>query len=294
MTILATMPGKFGDILWSLPTVRLLCEFRQRELTSQQVDFMTSPKYSSILNLIQRQSYILETWTGEGWDVQETAPMTPREPPKCPCDDYDAIHHLGYHQWPTQSLPYEIRGNSALPSFDLHLDTPWITGFPCIATHPGKTCSWCEKKPNSKPVIAVGFSSEYIELKMGVLLGLVCAISNVEWRLILPPEEIGHRAWAWEALCGYVEFVEADWERSAREIAAADLFLGCLSSMWVLANAVGTPTVIMEPNSQRHNPIFWHESPRNHLVIGNDEKPTFDLNATRELVERTLSDGKAN
>lgn len=274
MTILASMPGRFGDILWALPTARLLAA---RHGTN--VDFMTSPKYSSILELVQRQPYILETWAGEGWDVSSEDTAQNRVPPECDCADYEEIYHLGYREWPRQSLPYEIRGNADLVD-DLRLTEPWITV-------PGAA------RETEDTVIAVGFSEEHIELKMGILLGLAGtdAFEDITWRFILPPPGTPHRAWEWvRGLSDHVEFWQTDWEQAATAIASADLFFGCLSSMWVLANAVGTPTVIMEPMVARHNPIFWRDSPKNHLVIGNDGKPTFDLRHTREMIAAVLEE----
>lgn len=284
MSILATMPGRFGDILWALPTVRLLAARHDTK-----VDFMTSPAYSGILDLIQRQPYILETWTNDDWDVQETAPMTPRVPPSCDCDDYEEIYHLGYREWPSQRLAEEIRESVGLarnPSDRaLALHEPWITV-------PGAS------RETEDTVIAVGFSEEHIELKMGILLGLIPKFNEVTWQLLLPPKGMSHRAWEWVEVAGYpVEYCETTWEQAAATIATADLFFGCLSAPWVLANAVGTPTVIMEPMVARHNPIFWREAPKNHLVIGNDGKPTFDLRHTADMIGRVLEEvenGKAD
>lgn len=278
MTILATMPGKFGDILWSLPTVRLLAARHDTK-----VDFMTSPAHASILRLIQRQPYIRETWTGKDWDVTSEDTAQNRVPPVCDCDchGYEEIYHLGYREWPSQRLAEEIRESVGLarnPSDSaLALHEPWIT-VPDAARETEGT------------VIAVGFSEEHIELKMGILLGLASKFSEVAWQLLLPPR-MPHRAWEWVEVAGYpVEYCETNWEEAAAAIASADLFFGCLSSLWVLANAVGTPTVIMEPMVARHNPIFWRESPKNHLVIGNDGKPTFDLRHTAEMITAVLEE----
>lgn len=274
MTILATMPGHFGDILWSLPTVRLLAARH-----GGPVDFMTSPKYSSILELVQAQPYILETWTGKDWDVSSEDTAQNRVPPACDCDDYEKIYHLGYQEWPTSLLAGNIRESVGLKDADpaLALHEPWI--------HP------VGLRETEGSVITVGFSEEHIELKMGVLLGMAAEFEEITWRLILPPALISHRAWEWVVSArDYVELWQADWEQAAVAIASADLFFGCLSSLWVLANAVGTPTVIMEPMVARHNPIFWRESPKNHMVIGNDGKPTFDRRHTVEMIDKVLTE----
>ncbi|KKL69342.1 hypothetical protein LCGC14_2115880, partial [marine sediment metagenome] len=277
--------------LWSLPTVRLLAA---RHKTP--VDFMTSPKYGSILDLIQPQTYILKTRTNEKWDVQETAPMTPRVPPARDdndynadnaCVDYEAIYHLGYQKWPSRPLAEEIRvetlggGQPGDPQY-VSLDTPWIN-MPDATT-----------RTSPGPVVAVGFTNEHIELKMGVLCGLVASLPEISWRLVVPDGRAAHRAWEWErftrAWPENFTFWQTSWVQAAHVIATADLFFGCLSAPWVLANAVGTPTVIMEPSPERHNPIFWRESPKNHLVVGNDGKPTFDLRHTCDMIAAVLEE----
>lgn len=284
MTILATMPGHFGDILWSLPTVRLLAGRHETK-----VDFMVPPAFESILPLIQRQPYILETWTGKGWDLSSMDTAQNRVPPECDCGDYEEVYHLGYKAWPSRSLPVEIResvgvsvGRSRDPLFDLNI--PWI-----------HTDRLDRLRVNSSPVVAVGFTNEHIELKMGLLFGLAAAFPSIHWKLLVPCGVVNHRAWEWDSLpllneYHGIDYVETTWEQAAAAIASADLFFGCLGGLWVLANAVGTPTVIMEPMEARHNPVFWRDTPKNHLVLGNDGKPTFDLRATRDMVGMVLDE----
>lgn len=278
MRVLVTMPGHLGDILWSLPTARLLAARH-----NTKVDFIASPEFSAVLGLVQRQSYIQKTWIAEGWEVRDTEP---REPPSYPCTGYDLIYHLGYKGWPSESLPWEIqsyvRDDVEMPDRPLALEEPWVEP---IETYPRR---------GGGPVIAVGFTEGHIELKMGILLGLVAALPDITWRLLLPHTETHrHRAWEWwpSISPSSIEYCEANWEETATAIASADLFFGCLSAMWVVANAVGTKTVIMEPTVARHNPIFWVRSPKNHLVLGNDDKPTFDLRATRDMIEAVLKEG---
>ncbi len=297
MTILATMPGHFGDILWSLPTVRLLSGRHKTK-----VDFMVPPAFESILPLIQRQGYILETWTGKGWDLSSMDTAENRVPPECDCDGYEEVYHLGYREWPSCPLAESIResvGYRAVESIResvgyraVDRDARVVADPPLRMKRPWIRAEAYDTNP-AKPVIAVGFTNEHIELKMGVLLGLISQLPvDITWKLLLPPEGVHHRAWEWVAgQRAPVEFCETNWEQAATEIASADLFFGCLSAPWVLANAVGTPTVIMEPMEARHNPIFWRDCPKNHLVIGNDEKPTFDLRATRDMIEKVLEEG---
>jgi hypothetical protein len=230
------MPGRFGDILWALPTVRAISEYH-----GKPVSFVTSSKYSSIIDLVRLQDYIDQAFFDQRWAVAESAPINPREPVSR-YDGYAWQYHLGYPDWPTCQLPIYIKSH-AFPAGAVRLHEPWINPGVFGALH--------------GPAVAVGFSEEWIELKMGVLLNLAAEFDGVVFDLIVPdrlPSRI--RGWT-RVLPDNVVLCPCSWSVAANRIAGADVFLGCLSAMWVLANAVGTPTVIFEPSPERHHPIFW-------------------------------------
>ncbi len=106
MKVLCSFPGKFGDILWALPTVRAL----SRRL-GQPVDLAVSAKYGSLAPLLREQPYLKRVHVLENWVVQETAPMTPRVPPGVAefglNAAYEVVFHLGYRGWPQRPLPFE-------------------------------------------------------------------------------------------------------------------------------------------------------------------------------------------
>lgn len=305
MRVLATMPGKFGDILWCLPTVRVLAE-----AAGEPVDFCTSEAYKSILPLIQEQEYIGKATHDESWQVQDTAPMTPQRPTNTAHSDvlyshYDKVIHLGYPQWPQSLLAADIyiravgQWGKALPELDL--DTPWIQLDPEHEFRPDND-DYAERVAGTElswhPDVHVGWSDEWAELKMGVLYALtgkgthnyqVLTVPGSriqeEWLRYYPGDEPDE---VFENLSWYA----ARWYVTADALNRAKIFLGCLSSQWVLANALGKPTVIMEPNPHRHNPIFFYDHPRNHLVKGNDGKPTFDARHVADMVKEVLTDAK--
>jgi hypothetical protein len=150
--------------------------------------------------------------------------------------------------------------------------------------------------------IYVGWTDDWIELKMGITLSLVatqtrdtCDECQKTLIAMCLPDSRQHKEW----LDPIVEGAEAlellgwiandDWRSTAYAMSRSKIFLGDLSAQWVLANALGIPTVIMEPCDARHSmPIFWYEHPRNTMVIGNDGKPTFDARHTRDAVEKVL------
>lgn len=258
--ILCSMPGRFGDILWALPTVREISEYH-----GKPVSFVTSPRFRSIVDLIQQQDYIDQAFVDPCWVIENESPITPSEPVSR-YDGYDWQYHLGYPEWPTRPLPYYVASYAGWPSANVRLEDPWIR--PSI-------------EERNKERVAVGFPDEWIELKMGVLLNLAGEFDKVQFDLIVP-DRIGSRIREWvDVLPKNVLILPCSWVCAAHYIATSGLYLGCLSAHWVLANAVGTPTVIFEPSPERHHPIFWVDryvdgKNQNHLVRGIDGKPTFD------------------
>jgi len=262
--LLVTHPGRYGDCLWALPTVRALSEtFRTK------IDLLLSPNYSSdaFRELLHAQPYVGHVFVNQEWEIVETAPMTPRIPPNLP-PGYDRIIHLGYDGWPSLTLPYEMCGLAekqvplTVGSFNL---APWI-GTP-----------W--KLPCD---IAVGFSEEYYELKYGLdrLLWEHCALPMARQPLRVVNVSGGHR---WD--------LDNPWTAAASWIAGAKLFVGCCSALHVLACAVGTPVLLVEPAPARHHDIFYpfgKLGPQVQLLTGGDGLPTFDSRHLTDAVDARL------
>jgi hypothetical protein len=280
MNILCTHPGRHGDLLWALPTVRAL------HAAGHQVTLALSEKYSSLAPLIRQQEYVQYVHVLPEWEIREDAPITPRSPgvfTNIPnILEINHVVHLGYDGWPSVALPYYVyltcqREHPDLPIAPLDLERPWITAT---------------SYPHGAEVV-VGFSDEWFELK----LGLVVLTAQDRRCSIL---EAPHSRWAQEIrenICDGVEGFEeviADWERAARYIASANLFLGCCSALHVLACAVGTPCVIAEPAEARHNPVFWpygKDGPRVLAPKGNDGRQTWDARAIRESIDHFFQTG---
>lgn len=275
MKILVTCPGKFGDLLWAMATARAIAESY-----GERVDVMTSASYGSIVPLLRQQPYIHDAGFFVNWVVQDTAPMTPREPPdysNVKQYGYDRIFHLGYDGWPQHPLPLEhwrlavaqkewYAGDPPLK--DVELGRAWITG---AVTEPARD-------------VVAGFTDEHFELKSGLLHLLERPPGwNLSGRVVTAPET----RWATE---NYGQ--PCTWEEAASWIRGARVFLGCCSALHVLAVAVGTPVVLMEPNPHRHNDVFYplgKVGPQVTLVTGNDGQPTFDARHVADAVESALA-----
>lgn len=273
MATLCTMPGRHGDLLWSLPTVRALAE---RDGAS--VDLLISEKYGSLHPLLDAQPYIGEVWVDDRWDVQETAPMTPRVPPGDWPIGHDRIVHLGYESWPAPNLPQDIARRAGV---EIDLRRPWITAKPLP-----------DAQHDPYPVVA-GWSDEWFELKVGVTYLVadhtlrpfpVLVAEDSRWARETHGPAIGTTASGWIT----------DWLAAASFIRSAQVFLGCCSALHVLAVALGIPAVVMEPNPHRHHPIFWPlgmDGPEVTIVRGGDGHPTFDARHTRETIDRVRARG---
>jgi hypothetical protein len=273
MKILCTMPGRTGDVLWSLPAARMISRH-----FSTPVDFAVSKKYGSegLLKLIAAQPYIGKAFAIQSWEVVESAPMSPRIPPEIP-QTYDQEYHLGYAGWPEGTLAGDVwaRCCAAIPALaGTPLDlSPWITNFAIPAMPPRN--------------IFVGWSEEWIELKMGVTVAIAGGIPN-EWQFDIV-HGVGARHGEWWKLDRFFNFYSCDLFTAASLLARSVFYLGCLSSTWVLANAMGKRCVVVEPAEARWHPVFWREDEKNRLVVGGGH-PTFDarhaVDEVKEMIKR--------
>lgn len=267
--ILCTFPGKYGDLLWALPSVRAISE-----AVGGPVDLVIAGAYQGLLPLLELQPYLGKVTALPAWEVQDTAPMTPRTPP-LDAQEYDLVLHLGYRGWPQHPLPIETHdcacsqwptGYPDLPALDL--TRPWIT-----------PPAWAANL--KQQAVAVGFTEEYFELKVGVYQ-LIQAYPDADQRVNL---SVGPR-WRGEYCTSTSSGMS--WDTAAAWLSRSAVFLGCNSALHVLACAIGTPVVIMEPNPQRHHEIFWpygKSGPQVTQVIGGDGQWTFDARHVWETVQ---------
>lgn len=273
--IIATHPGRHGDILWALPTVRALAE-----AYGEPVHLRLSAKYGTagFCQLLRGQEYLASVEAIAEWQVVESAPIGPRTPPGMRGASV-GVYHTGYKNWPSPDLPRDVWQRTAetfqaftrreLPELDLQ--TPWLSATP-----------W-RQVPHR---VAIGFTDEHFELKYG----LVRLLEKVDLQstafLLSAP---GSR-WEHEADTESIEWVEA-----ARRIVAAEVFLGCCSALHVLAVALGVPVICMEPNVHRHADVFYplgKLGPEVTLVLGNDGQPTWDARHVADALQQRLTCGR--
>jgi ADP-heptose:LPS heptosyltransferase len=237
--LLCTAPGKHGDILWSLPTVRAVGEtFRT------SVDLLVSERYGTHRDLLALQPYIRHVHVSSRWrEADGRSAWEPfesalhHEPLETP--EHDRVIHLGYRSRPDKPLPEFIYAQAASAVRDvslapLRLDIPWI-----------------EVRSSSRPpspVITVGWSDDRREYQAALVRRLQQAFPSVTFVSLAP---------------------DADWIEAARQIESSDLFLGSCSALHVVACALGRPAVIVEPDGRRWDPVlypFGTNGPRTYAV----------------------------
>jgi hypothetical protein len=264
MTILCTFPGRHGDILWALPTVRAVSE-----AIHEPVDLQIAGEFAGLAPLLAQQSYLNKVWAAPEWSLSQ---------PECvpAIDGYDHVFHLAYQGWPLQSLPLVVEDQlrilwpdklGPVPRIDLH--RPWIN---------------YKTEPDFLFNVVAGFTEAWFELKLGIAVALEQLLSNsrfTRFTYLTPP----HSRWTKEAP-PILNIYDCSWVGAARAIQNSDLFFGDCSALHVLACAMGKPVVLCEPMEGRWNDIFYPYGKigRVRLVIGNDDKPTFDARACAEAL----------
>lgn len=268
--ILVTFPGRYGDLLWALPTVRAIAE-----ANGGQVDLLIAGEFTAIVPLLRQQPYLHAIYAESAWGL-----TPPKEwlPPTLPVLGYERTIHCGFRGWPDQPLPQFIYAQTQreypdLAMGPLELDRPWISVTPAF--------------PNLRATVVCGWSDCWFELKFG-LMSLIGERVNDPY--VITPH--GSR-WAQAALLAsdWLGILQTDWLEAAQLTQKAKVFLGDCSALHVLAVAMGVPVIIMEPMEARWNPIFYPlgKTGRVHLTVGLDGLPTFDSRHTAEAIEAALA-----
>jgi hypothetical protein len=268
--ILCSFPGRFGDLLWALPTVRVISEHY-----GVPVDLVIGREFTTIVPLIQMQSYIHDVWADPRWELTPEA----IEPPPLPKHKvYDAEYHLAYTRWPEFPLPFETYDKVApMVGGELDLTRPWIMNVPVRADGPDVACGW---------------SDCHFELKYGVM-ELLFPLDEDHQPFHMMARGLAPHGSRWISEGGY-QF--STWMDAAATIGRARVFLGDCSALHVLAIAMGQPVVLMEPMDARWNPIFYPLGKTGHgveLVTGHDGLPTFDARHCRDVLARVLMETRS-
>ena len=286
-----THPGKFGDLLWALPTVKAL----------GGGDLWLPAALRSMWEFLEAQPYIGRMTFDHGWVVQDTAPATPRTP-----EVYlpGATWHLGYPDWPDRPLPEYVAAQFGV---EIDLGQPWLTVPPDPA-------AGHHYRRGKKDIDVLGhFTDRWFELKYGCWQLLCNHLLTPRAGKREPTLVLGYASgsrWlhleaATHPYCG--EHV-LTWVELAQYIQRSRLVVTDNSAVMVLcAGLQTTPCLVLEPEEARHHPIFWpgiqggpdgpdRWKPREplcrwiHPLLGGDGRPTFDSRHLIETVQRMLSE----
>jgi hypothetical protein len=273
MKLLCTFPGRAGDILWALPSVRALAE-----LHDTRVDFAVAGEFASLVPLLeQRAPYLGKVWAEPNWG------LVPPNEWDAPVDmaGYDHVYHLGYRTWPelplaqfthlALSIQVKAQGQT-LPA--LELERPWLDGTAPTAVDRVKILP-------CGGTVAVGFTEAHFELKYG-LFTLLRHAGLGAWLVPLP---VPNGRWSTEGTCRGVS-----WSVAADMITVSPIFFGDCSALHVLAVAMGKPVVLMECMEARWNDVFYPlgKTGRVRLVTGLDGKPTWDARHCADALREAL------
>ncbi len=247
---LCTFPGKYGDILWALPTAKYIAE----KVVSQPVDFAVMPYYESLLPLLQEQSYIdnaiilpdwLRTHSNYGdqpWQAPEASlerdfPGKVFNPPlrgehlfklsSIDFTSYEKVWHLGYRCHP--GAPF---GNPDMALMDFIAYQQGIT-FNDWPTIPFLTAPKGKWKEDFGLGLALAFNEQYAKQKQVFKEALVEAlngVANVYWLQSL-------------------SWLDAATFMDDKDTVA---FIGDRSANWVIANGLGKMCITFEPHPSRH------------------------------------------
>lgn len=282
-------PGRYGDCLWALPTMRVLSEVHHGApvrllLPTDPANTTPMADFSAMLRV--STDYLLDVQVIPEWSITQDAPRMPKAPPGVATD-----YALGYESWPTRPLPYEtaalghvLGGTQVANGADFF--RPWL-----------KVHAAGLGLASGVPRLAVHWTDRYFELKLGILKELQRNLGYdiaIDW--YAGPGSRMHEAGA----------TAVGWLALARALAAYDVVLTDCSAAHVLAMALGVERVlVVEPEQARHHEIFWPGSDRTqdghwhqrstglgrtiYPVLGGDGRPTFDSRHTADYVQRAIA-----
>lgn len=214
--VLCTFSGPFGDILWSMPTVRAISQ-----MLGEKVDFACMPYYKSLLPLIQIQPYVDKAFSIESW-VREHSNHgdQPWNPPANTVKQYDRCFHLTYQGHPGLTA-------KRLPLIDFTADQQGLKlkdPLPFLST-PDYEANHKDKR------IAYAFNDQYSDVKARFR----SAIKSCGDEFV------------------FTDVRELDWVAAATVIKHSLAFVGCRSSNNVIAHGVGQKNIfIYEPHPSRN------------------------------------------
>lgn len=270
--MILTHPGKIGDLLWALPTVRGFAA-RHGAVTLALPEALAA----AVGPLLQYAPYLqggVIAVPEADWPVQDTAPRSPVSPTEGWIRERgDLVINLGLAAWPRLPLPYEYadqaRSLGVLQPYTVDFTQPWLTVPP-------------EDRYAASSPLVVAWTDRWFELKLGILADLQRPVE-----LFVQP---GSRMAQVEL--PHVSLYHCTLHHAAQVLADPSVraLLTDNSAFMVLGAALGVPTVVVEPEEARQAAVFNPSGFTCQLLLGGDQRPTFDSRHVRETVATLLAD----
>jgi hypothetical protein len=235
---LCTFSGKYGDILWSLPTARFISE----NIVHGPVDFAVMPYYTSLLPLLASQNYIDRSFTVSNWiRTHSNHGDQPWQPPEITAVDEPYLQqwHLGYRAHPGISAPnmplIDFVAYQQGVSFNGWNPVPFITVDESVEQEAAKI--WFAESImldviREKRLVTYSFNDQYVQQKKEFFEALYKSSQDTELKFF----NVG----------------EVGWKEAAWLISKSIAYVGCRSANWVLANGLAKETITYEPHPSRH------------------------------------------
>jgi hypothetical protein len=261
--ILCTFSGKYGDILWSLPTAKQLAAL----VGKGQVDFAVMPYYENLLPLLACQSYIDKAFVIRHWlRTHSNHGDQPWQPP-CKTNSDGAIEVLasfGSRPPIEMDLNLKVIESAWLMQYDraFHLTYKGHPGITAPAMPLIDFIAWQHglRLPDRAPFIDVPDCSEQfsvIHLSSGRFTDVVKEKRLITYSFNEQYDQMKKEFFQhlWAQLKDEFEFFNtgsAKWVEAAWAIKNSLTYVGCRSANWVLAIGLGQSTIVYEPHPARH------------------------------------------
>lgn len=227
------MPGKLGDLLYSLPTARHISK-----IFGTKIDFWTSKFCGSALPLLKAQSYINDAFVSQKYVPQhDNCGVQPWSLE--PESQYDKVYHLGFRSYPQCRLVDYFPTIYGFTMVDtaIKYDIPEHSSAGEVVIVPGRN-------PLLKP-----YFIEILEKLPKELMIVQCGPKEELIKVNLP--NVNYCCDIVDALC---------------VMDNAKLFIGTLSANLVLANGFPNLKKVILIEKERHNPVHDIQS-QNHYYV---------------------------